>query len=878
MRDYFKNLKITKNNVRFIIGIFICLFSCYLALNLANVPNWDYFIYISKFFTWITAFFVGSLFTYLVYLILFLYGLSLIFYTKRKKFHFDIWILGVVLFVLGVMIIVSNAATITTDESGTITKYLTFTNFTEIFNNTVLNSSNFPNISLEKNSGLIGMLFTAIINSGMTYIGSYIIGSVLLSIGAVFLLYKPVIKFFYVAKDYRQINIHSAQTDYYSQAKDVIYTTTTINSLEETEVPNIEVNQEGNVDIVDQEKIIQKIEEANIQEETYKRENKSVYVPHNHNEEILTKAKFRVVDEYYTDNVLEDNFQETSNFQPVSTPKLDEDFSNKYKHMDPQVNFVELTPVSPIDIRKELESAPEREVIKKKKEKIIYTLPSIDLLVDRKSQVNSEENEKICKQRTEIMNQAFIDYNLHSQIVGHTIGPSVTRYDIEIESRYSIKDFDKYMNDISRRLDGAPARLVPIVTGKSTSGIEIPNKNATMVNFKDCLKHLNDKKAPYDEFCCGKDISGNFVDLSMIEEKHLMVAGTTGSGKTVFIHSVLMSFLMRSSPDSLKIILIDPKQVEFTKYNEVPHLMCPPLVDVDIICDVMEELCKIMDDRYSLLRTYAVDSLDAYNKVAKEKKLDILPIIVVVVDEFADLVNSNRKIADYTKRIAQKARAAGINLIVATQRPSVDVLDGVLKGNIATRVGLYCASGNDSSVILDSVGAEKLLGNGDMLVKSPVLARTSRELTRVQGSFVSKQEISNVCDWYRSRYPKAYDERIMRVVEKPIISEPDMLSGNKNDRYTDDDLYNELVQYTMGQEYISIAKICSAFSMGYPKAKRFSEKLKADGIIDDVESNNNARGIRVIIHNEKYNISKARGSENRGSTDVSTLDPSKKET
>ena len=498
-----------------------------------------------------------------------------------------------------------------------------------------------------------------------------------------------------------------------------------------------------------------------------------------------------------------------------------------------------------------------------------YEYPPIDLLENRDSSDTRNENIEVCNARKDKINQIFADLNIGASIVDYTIGPSVTRFDLQTDKNVSINGINKYIDDISVRLGGIGCRFVPIVQGKSTSGIEIANAKVSMVNFKDCVERLpkGEKYGLYIPF--GQDISGNYVSADLKEFPHLLVCGTTGSGKSIFMHSVIMSLIMRNAVDDLKMVMIDPKRVEFGKYKEMPHLLCPPINDSHKAYIGLQKLCDEMDRRYELFENCGVSNIKQYNEEALETGKNKLPYIVVICDEFADLMDTNRKCSEPVVRLGQKARASGIHMIIATQRPSTNVITGTIKANLPVRVALSCSSSVDSVTILGEGGAEKLLGNGDMLVSCPLISKQG--FVRVQGSFVDNKEIRKTVEFLKSHYPVKYDPTFLDLEEKTrsTVSLEDM-AQQKEEGYNS--MYEEIKKWVMSQEYTSISKIQRTFSLGFPRAGKMFARLEDEGIIEGEGASNNAKGRRVLIHlpEEPQNE-----YENLGSIEQTTMDYSK---
>ena len=861
--------KISNETARSSVGIFICLFAIYLSLNLAPVSQYDFFIYLARAITWVVAFFVGGIFSYIIYLLLFIYGLSLIIYHKKTKLRLALFISGVILFSLGGMILLTNGFNLRTLESGEI-GYLTFDNFGTVLLNNVIYTDSVFRINIIYNSGIIGMFLTALINQFLGYVGSYTIGSIVFVAGTILLLIRPSMYLIKKFNEYRNFNYQYSPKSAFTKAKDITLTTTTIDSLEDGDDTNIEVKQEHETNKEVKESkytpndYIEKVEkerndfvrpafiDPSQPEEQY-------YAGDHFEDKPLTRAHFSEDD--FSDKVIfnnkntENNNFKANSYKEVQSRPLTQEVE-KY-HYDTPKSDVAIKPTFGYldDLNKENSVSQTKPKIRKKQK---YIAPSLSLLENRTTHETDQKNKEVAEERSDTINQVLTDLGVKARVVSYKIGPSVTRYDIQTERSESIKGFDSYINDICIRLGGVNARFSPIVLGKTTSGLEIANAVCSIVNFKDCLQALNRlPKTKPTNIPFGKDINNELLSVDLQETPHLLVSGTTGSGKSIFVHSLIMTLIMRNSPDSLKLLLIDPKTVEFNKYREIPHLLCPPvgIDDPQRPYEILTKICDIMEERYALFAETDCSKLKEYNEWALAHGKETLPVIVVVVDEYADLVESNKRISEPVVRIGQKARAAGIHMIIATQRPSVNVINGVIKANIPSRVALLSSSYTDSNTIVDQGGAEKLIGNGDMLIKCALLSNTF--LIRCQGAYVSNQEIKAVCDYLRNNYETQYDEEIMDMINKPVAQDPALMEASKESRFgSDEDIYQEVKNWAMSEEYISMSKIQTTFSIGFNRASRIFKRLQREGVVSSDPATNSSKGSKVLLHNFDYNAVK----------------------
>lgn len=504
-----------------------------------------------------------------------------------------------------------------------------------------------------------------------------------------------------------------------------------------------------------------------------------------------------------------------------------------------------------------------------------YTFPPLSLLKVYPPNGKEKEMKEEAEANSVIINQTFANFKVGARVVSYTIGPSVTRYDIQCDPDVQVSSLDHYMPDISVHLGGVAVRFEAIVRGKITSGLEIVNKTSQTVPLKDVVAALpsDSKKNLYIPF--GESISGDFISADLSDFPHMLVAGATGSGKSVFMHGMIMSLIMRNRPEDLKIVMVDPKHVEMACYKEIPHLLCPIIKEPTEAKVCFEKLISEMERRYRVFEDAGVRNIREFNEYAEPKGLEKLPFIVVVVDEFADLVDNCKDIGGYVVRLAQKARAAGMHLIISTQRPSVDVITGVIKANLQTRVALSVASPTDSVTILNQGGAEELAGRGDMLVDCPLVSKTG--LTRVQGCYVETSEIAAVTTYIKNQVKTEYDPRFLDLVdheaqaqEQQAIAEANAPSKAELKAAEGDQFYEYVKGMIETQEYTSISRIQREFGVGFPRAGKLFARLQNEGIVSQT-AESSSKGCKVLVK------ATSAPSLNPGSTDSATLAPTKPE-
>jgi S-DNA-T family DNA segregation ATPase FtsK/SpoIIIE len=504
-------------------------------------------------------------------------------------------------------------------------------------------------------------------------------------------------------------------------------------------------------------------------------------------------------------NSYEDNFdykkeevlEEDKFTEPVIKPKNNlDDFVVKKPYVEP-------------------EKKKENTLIKKSNKE--YRLPPFSLLT-KPVKKQSDSKEWINKQ-IELLNKTLIDMGVGAHVYTHTKGPTVTRYEIILDSGVNVKKITGISDNIKMALAAKEIRIEAPIPGKSTVGIEVPNEVAEIVHFVDIVNQSEfiESNDPLN-IAIGLDIDGKGVYTSIAKMPHGLVAGATGSGKSVCINTILMSLLFKYSPDMLKLMLIDPKMVELAAYNELPHLITPVITDAKIATAGLTWAVEEMESRFVIFSNERVKDIVSYNeKVEREELLEIMPYIVIVVDELADLMMvASSSVESAIMRLTQKARACGIHLIIATQRPSTDVVKGTIKSNIPTRIAFSVSSYIDSMTIIDSAGADKLLGRGDML-----FAESGKPQIRVQGAYISDSEIQNVNEYItRQRSNEFFFDQENMV--KKVASSSDS-----------DDLLTEVARYVVMMGKASINKISTEFNIGFNRAQKIVEMLEEMGIVSE---------------------------------------------
>ena len=542
-------------------------------------------------------------------------------------------------------------------------------------------------------------------------------------------------------------------------------------------------------------------------------------------------------------------------------------FKTKYKlgNLYEQINLkVQLAKQKKTNLNIKIEKKPnltQVEIVKpksveskrafKEKQQILFgdsnnKLPLLEFLQQHDSEIINH-NEESLKLMSEMLEQNLSHYGISAKVKAVKPGPIVTLFEIEPVAGTKAATINTISKDLARTMTVPSLRVVETVPGTAHIGIEIPNDDRETVSLKDIIssKEFENSKAALT-MALGKDIQGKPVCVDLHKLPHLLVAGTTGSGKSVAVHSMIVSLLYKHDVDHLKFLMIDPKMLELSTYEGLPHLLHPVVTDMNEAKSVLHWCVQEMERRYRFMMDLNVRNIQSYNKQIKKNKdeginavysptegnneryHEKLPYIVVVVDEFADMMQTvGKKVEDLITRLAQKARAAGIHLILATQRPSVNVITGLIKANIPTRIGLKVSSNIDSRTILDSMGAEQLLGLGDMLFRGS----GTNILQRIHGAYVSEGEITKISDFLR-------EQKRNNEIES-ILLEDDEPEENNEINETSDELYNEAVNIVKETKKTSISFLQRKLKIGYNRAANLIEAMEAKGILSEPQSNGN---------------------------------------
>ena len=479
-----------------------------------------------------------------------------------------------------------------------------------------------------------------------------------------------------------------------------------------------------------------------------------------------------------------------------------------------------------------------------------YILPDFRNLLDKPKKINVNENKNVIKDNVVRLEKVLSDFDIVGKVVEINVGPSVTQYEVELRSGTKVNKVLSIQREIALALAAKDVRIQAPIPGKSTIGIELPNPTNSGVTLREIMEDIpksmsNSKLA----VALGKNIMGKTMFMEINKTPHLLVAGATGSGKSVCINSIITTILLRTTPSEVKLVLVDPKKVEMSMYNGVPHLLMPVVTDPKKASIALIKMVSEMERRYSLFEESKTKNIDDYNKYVEDRRrslngrLEKLPYIVIIIDELADLMLvAAKEVEDSILRITQMARAAGIHLIVATQRPSTDVITGIVKANIPSRISFAVSSSIDSRTILDMTGAEKLLGKGDMLF----LPMGENCPVRIQGAYVSDAEIQKTIDYTVSQQKAQYDDNFSIETRATAMHNDD---GNDEDEY-DDPLYKDIVEFVVKTGRASASLLQRKYKLGYNRAARIMDLLEERGIVGP---QNGSKPREVLVKLEEKN-------------------------
>ena len=475
-----------------------------------------------------------------------------------------------------------------------------------------------------------------------------------------------------------------------------------------------------------------------------------------------------------------------------------------------------------------------------------YQLPPLNLL-DPIENTDQSTDKELIQKNTQTLQSTFKSFGVKVIIKKAILGPTITRYEVQPAVGVKVSRIVNLSDDLALALAAKDIRIEAPIPGKPFIGIEVPNRATSIVSFKDVMEHQDSKsKEDIMEVPLGKDVTGTTISANLAKMPHLLIAGSTGSGKSVAINTILTSILMKAHPEDIKLVLIDPKMVELSVYNGVPHLLIPVVTDAKLAANALHKVVKEMERRYKLFAASGARNMAEYNKKVAQNNQDKskpvmkkLPYILVVVDELSDLMMvGGHDVEGAIVRLGQMARAAGIHMILATQRPSVDVITGLIKANVPSRISFAVSSGVDSRTILDQTGAEKLLGRGDMLYM-PIGASKPK---RIQGAYIASDEVERIIDWVKKQQQPDYDQDMI-----PKQGENNVTGS---DDEPEDEFYSEAVDLVRRQQTASVSMLQRRFRIGYNRAARIVDEMEAKGVVGPSEGSKPRQVLLPPVKNE----------------------------
>lgn len=798
--------------------------------------------FVGNFLTYISAYAFG-----VFYFVPFLLGIAMGFYLilmkKSYMVKINLVLLGIILIALSCLI--GSSLSPTQDGFNTV-----FTNFHTKISNAVVNDTIFK-LRLSDigglGGGIVGSFLATLLCSTITSIGAYIVVIVLMLVGLYLTFAKLVLKIITKSKEAKKKHKEKVLERLKQEEQE----------KEEREL-KLKIEKEEN-DKLDQEissfssRVHSNDNNVSIaakKEDSYQVINNSPNRPQkvsisdltdkNESNPVVKKEAPITptpINQLFADDIepKEDiKKEETINEIPVPNQTL-----------NTSVAFNKPIPAASISFERKPE--PQKALARVNTPHKEYVYPSLDLLADANGRSMKSYNATVAEERKEAINQTFKDFNIGAYVDTYTVGPSVTRFDIKLDATTSVNSIQKVIDNVAIRLGGVFPRFTKVVLGHTTSGLEVPNEKIDMVTLKEVLYDIKDKNDKPLLIPFGKDISGKVVYETMTKFPHMLVAGTSGSGKSVFLHSFILSLMMRQTPDEVKFLIVDPKQVEFNYYRDCPHLYCPIITEPLEARVALNKMIKEMENRYTLLAEGCFTDLKQYNESMKEEGKDILPYIVIIIDEYNDLVSALADIEKPIIRLAQKARSAGIHICIATQRPSADVVTGTLKANLAVKVALMVSSLANSTTILGQSGAERLQGNGDCLLDCVSVTR-GQGFLRVQTPYVDRKEIMKVVAFLKEHYPVNYNPDFLDLRDRSAMGPTFISSDDSGGEYnSDEERYQNLKSLVMARESVSISAIMDLCHANFSTARGFYNRLQEEGIIEKtMPGSTSSKGAKVI--------------------------------
>ena len=657
--------------------------------------------------------------------------------------------------------------------------------------------------------GLIGTLLMYFCMSAFDYAGTLTILVLLFLIAAILLIPLGVYKVFINgAKDASINTIHGVKDR--------------VNDMNERRQVKNELNRlelERRTKLANRQRIEEEQRRASLQRDIHNIFNENLSIPTMEKEEEKIEDVKNISD-FSKTYFLDDDIK-------VEQTSLDVDEPVKVKEPTVLESKVEIEPVIEDDI----------EPIHNETKSKVYHMPPMSLLTNIASSKASNINKNSAEVKGQKLIEILSNFGIQARLTNTFIGPSVTKFEIVPDENIKVNKISSISDNIKMGLAAKDIRIEAPIPGRSAVGVEIPNAENVMVRMSELTKSEKFKdKSKQLLFTLGKDLMGEPVYCELNKMPHLLVAGATGSGKSVCMNTIIISYLLRSDPKDLKIVLIDPKKVEFTPYHDIPHLLWPVITDSDMASMMLKKAVVIMEERYDAFADAGVRDIKSFNDLVikhnasvgeGEPRMEKMPYIVIIIDELADLMMTAKKEVEASiQRLTQLSRACGIHMIVATQRPSTDVITGLIKSNIPSRISFAVSSSIDSRTILDQTGAEKLLGHGDMLY----LPQGESGPIRVQGCFVTDDEIKRITDYCKKQAGPDYDDTYFEI-KRNLEGESFSYSSESNNPREKDALYDEVVEYVTQAQKASTSLLQRRFGIGYNRSARIIDELEKNGII-----------------------------------------------
>ena len=851
-----------KNHFYIFIGIAMCLITLILCLNTGFIAR-----YASTPFTY--AF--GTV-SYLIYIAVAVLGLRFIFVKKFFKIKINIYFFATLILLTAGLIFYAHFTATSVLPKG---EYLALSDNTELkahhfatwyggfFNDEYYHADIISIVNIYPcASGIVGYFLVALFNNLFNVPFGALIVAIILAVLALLLYFLPLIlRSIGKEKEPKPQQVKEEQEETISDIS--------MNKKAPQKVKNIDVIKEASKidpDTYESEIMGMPRRSAAISSPTFIQQDSGANNFGINENGTFAPAKFRIDNGQYgqEEQVIPETPVQPAPQEPAKTEQMQLDFNAV-----PEVNE-ELVQAKPVFEEPKMVAQPApapapapTPVVQeqpKPRERVKWIQPSTEVLNTYETSEQQALNQRVADERKEIIDQTIQNFGVGAHVEDYTIGPSVTRFNIAYDRNVSARSVSNLVQDIQIRLGGVSARFESIVEGQSASGLEIPNASVTTVSFKDVYSDLPDVKKHPLAVAFGKNIKGETIYADFDEFPHILIAGTTGSGKSIFVNSIIVTLIMRNSPDDLKLVLVDPKKVEMSRYKDMPHLLCPIITDPNDAKTLIERLCKEMEERYALFSDTGCTNIKEFNEDAPTLGKERLPYIVVVLDEYADIVDQCKEISMPVVSLAQKARACGIHLLISTQRPSTNVVTGVIKANLPTHVALMTASSVDSMTIIGEGGAEKLIGKGDMLVQSPLVSRVG--VVRLQGCFIHRTEITRVVGYLKEHYETHFDEKFLNLEEEATQAANEYMQTPefKEHGNTEEERYQSIKEWVMTQEFMSISRIQREGGVGFNRAGRFFLRLQSEGVVGNETEGN--KGCRVLSQ-DKF------GASNEGSVATS---------